>query len=108
MESERRMNRQKASDLATLFKARDHLIEINVSQAIAIVRKKDLLVLNLFPDRPEPFTDIAPDTGINQRDAPIVLGLAQEFDSGATCRDDAIGIGLRFVAQKEILNDGGL
>ena len=85
----------------------DHLVQIDVGQAVAVIGEKHLLALDVIADGPEALADIAPYAGVDQRDAPIFRQRAEEFDLLAMLRDDAIGIGLRPVVQEEVLDDVG-
>ena len=79
MKAERRMNRDKATDLAALLEALDHVRQRRVGQSIAVIGEKDLLVRDEMFHRHQAFADIAPDSGVDQRDAPIWRRLAREF-----------------------------
>ena len=54
---------------------------------------------------PQPLADIAPDAGVDHRDAPVLLRIAEDLDLVAETRDDAVGVGLRLVVQEVFFDD---
>ena len=83
----------------------DHLVEMHIRQAVAVVGEEVLLVLDVVAHRRETLTDVAPDPGVDQRDAPILLDLGQELDVRALLGHDAVGEDLRLVVEEELLDD---
>ena len=83
---ERRADGEEAGDLAALLERLDHLVEIHVREPVAVVGEEDLLVLDVVAHRPQPLADVAPDAGVDERDAPILLDLAKELDVRAVAR----------------------
>src|SRR4249920_4235458 len=100
MEADRRMNGDKTADLTTLLEAIDHVRQRGVGQSIAVVRQKDLFVLDEMSDRYESFPDIAPRSSVHERNAPVWERFAQTLDPLAEIRDDAIARRRLLVAQE--------
>jgi len=59
----------------------------------------------MLADGPQPLADIAPDAGVDHRDAPVLLRIAEDLDLVAETRDDAVGVGLRLVVQEVFFDD---
>ena len=96
---------RKQAILPLFLKRVDHVVEIDVRESIAVVREEHFLVLDVIADRPEPLTDVAPDAGIDQRHAPILLGLRPRTSTlGPEAGDDAIRVDLRAIVEEELLD----
>src|SRR5690606_37373062 len=105
MIGQRRTYRQEAGDLPALPEARDHVVQVYVRQAIAIVGEEHLLIAHVFTHGPKSLSDIAPDSGIDERDAPVVLRLAvQQLDFGPKLRNGTVRIDLGTVIEKKLLD----
>ena len=63
-----------------------------VRQAVAIVGEKYFFVLDEMFYGHEALTNVAPDTGIDQRDPPIREAFANAFDLLSEFRNDAIAV----------------
>src|SRR5262245_54352462 len=61
----------------------------------------------MFTHGIKPFANIAPYPGIDQCDAPVLLGIAQRLDVGAENRDHAVRIDVGLVLEEEIFDDVG-
>ena len=83
----------------------DHLVEVHIREAVAVVGEEELIVPDVIADRRQPLADVAPDAGVDERDAPILFDLGQELDVRALLGDDAIGEDLRLVVEEELLDD---
>src|ERR1700733_5245449 len=101
------MHCEEACDLSALPKPGDHLVQVDVGQAIAVIGKKHLFAHYLVADRPQPFADIAPDARVDKRHAPVVLWLAEVFDLCPAARYDAVGECLGFVTKEKVLDHIG-
>ena len=108
MEIERRMDRDEAGDLAALLEALDHLRQRRVGQPVAVVGEEHLLVLDEVLHRQQPLADVAPDAGIDQRDAPVRRPVAENLDLRAEVGNDAVAVRRLPVVQEVILDDVGL
>ena len=86
----------------------DHGRQIDVGESVAVIGEEHLLVLDMLTHREEPLADIAPHPGVDHRDAPVLLGIAQGFDVVAEARHDAVGVNMRLVVEEEFLDDVGL
>ena len=80
MQTERRPHGEEAGDLAARRECLDHLRQIHVAQAVAVVGKKHLLACDVLAYGPQPLADIAPDPGVDHRDAPVLLRIAEDLD----------------------------
>ena len=65
----------------------DHLVEIDVGQAVAVVGEEHLLVLDVVAHRPQPLADVAPDAGVDQRDAPVLLAARRGARRSCRCSE---------------------
>src|SRR5262249_58668295 len=92
METDRRMNGDKTTDLTALLETINHVRQWRVGQAVAIVCQKDLFVLNQMPDRHEPLSNVAPGSGVYKRHAPVRWPFTQNLDLFAELRDHAVAI----------------
>jgi hypothetical protein len=101
----RRMHSQEAGDLVALLEFVDHVVEVHVGEAVAVIGQEHLFVLDVIAHGPKPAADIAPDAGVDHGDAPIFLTRPEHLDLGAL--DDAVAIGLGFVVEEEVLNRVG-
>ena len=90
MVGERRAHGEEAGELAALLERLDHVVEVDVGQAVAVVGEEHLLVLHVVAHRPQTLADVAPDAGVEQRDAPLLLGIAEQLDLRAEAGDDAV------------------
>src|SRR5690606_37522334 len=104
MVGERRADGEETGEFAARLKAGDHIVEIDVGQAVAVIGKEDALTLDLLAHGPEPLADIAPDPRIDQRDPPLLLRRAEKLDAPLT-GNDTVGKGLRPAVQEEVLDD---
>lgn len=104
---QRRTYGDKAADFSAALEARDHVVEIDVAETVAVVRKKDFFVLNVSAHRPKSLADVAPNAGIEKRHAPVVGRRIQQLDVGRVFRNDAVGILMRLIVQKKIFDDVG-
>src|SRR5215472_5097858 len=87
------------------WKALDHVGQVDVSQTIAVVGKEHPLAGEVFAHGPQPLSDIAPHTGVDHGNAPILLRIAEDLDTVAELRDHTVRVALRPVVQKELLDD---
>ena len=108
MQAERRPDGQEAGDLAARPEQLSHLLQIRVGETVAVVGVEHLLAGDVLAHGPEALPDVAPDAGVDHRDAPVLLRIAEDLDFLAEARDDAVGVGLRLVVQEEFLDDVGL
>ena len=108
MQAERRPHRGEAGDLSARAEGLDHFRQIDVGKTVAVVGEEHLLARDMLAHRPQPLADIAPDAGVDHRDAPVLLRIAEDLDLVAETRDDAVGVGLRFVVQEVFLDDVSL
>src|SRR5580704_6732625 len=104
MEADRWMNGDKTADLVALLETLDHVIQRSVSQSVAVVREKDLFVLDEMSDRYESLPDIAPSSGVYKCNAPIWWRLTQNLNRLAEIRDDAVA-GCRLLVAQKIVFD---
>ena len=74
-------------------------------KSVAVVREKDLFVLDEMSDRYESFPDIAPRSSVHKRNAPVWGRFTQNLDLLAEIRDDAIARCRLLVAQEIVLDD---
>ena len=105
MKVDRRVHGDETANLAALLETFDHLRQRRVGQAVAVVGEENLLVLHEMPDRHQSLTDIAPDSGVDQRNAPIRRRFAQDFDLLAETRNDAVAVCRLLVVQEVVLDD---
>ena len=60
----------------------------------------------MVADRRKPLADVAPDAGVDQRDAPILGWISDKSSTFVPLLgDDAVGVDLRLVVQEEVLDD---
>ena len=102
------MNGDEAADLAAVLKALDHVRQRRVGQPVAVIGEKDLFVLQRDASRPQALANVAPDSGVDERDAPVRRPFTQNFDLLAEIRNDAVVVRRLLVVQKIILDDIGL
>ena len=93
MEGERRMDGDETGDLAAFLEGLDHFGQGGVAEAVAVVGEEDLFAFDEVPHRDEPLADIAPDAGVDQRDAPFGRLFAEDFDFLAISGNNAVAIG---------------
>ena len=55
----------------------DKLREVQIRQAVRIIRQKHLVVAEVFFDRQQPLADVTRRAGVGERDLPIVDVAAQ-------------------------------
>src|SRR5690348_4483122 len=108
MQAERRPDRQKAADLAAGPEHLRHLLQVGVAETVAVVGVEHFLAGNVIAHGPEALADVAPDAGVDHRDAPVLLRIAEDLHFLAEAGNHAVGVGLRLVVQEEILDDVGL
>src|SRR6185437_13574155 len=108
MQAERRPDRQEASDLAARPEYLRHLLQVGVGETVAIVGVEHFLAGHVLAHGPEALPDVAPDAGVDHRDAPVLLRITEDLHFLAEAGNDAVGVGLRLVVQEEILDDVGL
>src|SRR5581483_1413155 len=67
-------------DLVGCGKRVDHLGQVGVRQAVRVVGKEHLIVLNVLTDRDEPLTDVRMQAGIDEGDVPVFDVVVLEFE----------------------------
>ena len=77
------MGGRRGSRRSSLLELVDHLVEAHIRQSVAIVCEEELIVPYVIADRCQPLADVAPDAGVDEGDAPILLDFGQELS-----RDD--------------------
>src|SRR5258706_4439326 len=95
---------EKSGNFAARPEVLQHFFQINIGETVAIVREEKLFILNLRANRPKPFPDISPKTGIDKRHTPIFFWLTKKFDLRTELRYGAVGEGVRPVVDKEFLD----
>src|SRR5215831_9644775 len=105
MKADGRVDRDKAADLITLLEAIDHVVQRCVSQSIAIIGEKDLIVLNEMFHCHQSLPDIAPSSRVYKRNPPIRRKLTQDLHLLTEIRDNAVAVGGLLVVKEIILDD---
>ncbi len=62
----------------------NHVVEIDVGQAVAVIGEKHLLAFEMTTYGPETFAYVAPYPRIDQRYAPISRQLFEQFHASGT------------------------
>jgi hypothetical protein len=74
------MHGDQAADLSALVEGLDHIGQRRVAEAITVIREEDLFVFDEMLHRDEPLANVAPDAGVDQRDAPFGRLLTKNLD----------------------------
>src|SRR5690606_22533230 len=90
-------------NLAALPETLHHLIQIGVCQAVAVIGEKHVFPPHQVSDRPQTLADVPPDSGVDERDPPILVRLAQQFHLSAGY--DAIRESVWPIVEEEFLDD---
>src|SRR5262245_11705221 len=99
------MDRDETADLAAFFEAINHVVQWRIRQSIAIVREKDLFILDEMSDCQQSCPDVTPSSRVNKCNAPIWWTFTQYFNLLAEIRYDTIAVRRLFVVQEIILDD---
>src|SRR5262245_14953923 len=104
MEIERRADRDEATYFSALLEKINYLWQGRISQTVAIVGKKNILVADMIFYSEKPLTNVSPQPRIHQCDAPIWRALAQYFNFVAKVRNHTIACCRRLIVQNIVLN----
>src|SRR5579883_143219 len=98
-------NAEKGPDLAALEERIDVRRAVEVGDAVGVVGEEHLLALHVFPHPAQPFADVRPQAGVDERDPPALDVLADHVDLGAAAGEHEVVRHALVVSQK-ILLDG--
>ena len=105
MQAEGRPHGKEAGDLPALPESLDHRRQFDVGKSVAVVGKEHLLAFDMLAHGQQALADVAPNSGVDHGDAPVLLGIAQDLDVVAETGDDAVGVDVRPVVEEELLDD---
>src|ERR1019366_17648 len=80
MECLRRRHGNKACGALSALELLDEVVEVQVGEAVDVIRQKHLFAAKVFPDRQESLADQRLGAGVDKRDPPIGKITAQQFD----------------------------
>ena len=100
-----RPGRDEAADRLAVLEALYHVRQWRIGQTIAVIGEEDFFVSHEMFHRHQAFADIAPDSRVDQRDAPIRRRFPDDFHLLSEIRNNAIITGRLIVAQKIIFDD---
>jgi hypothetical protein len=104
MQTKRRADCQKTCRFSAVLERFDHRWQIHIREPVAVIGKKHLLALDISAHSKQALANIAPDSGVDHADAPLLLGIANRLDLGAETRDDAVSVGVRPIVEEELFD----